>query len=104
MRRISRDLPYGYLSQKIAYICVADNKQWEPVDYGKVENGKVLFKSMAKGILYSACVCQDGKMVPFGNPFVLQADGHVRDIVPNAQKVTLRLKRKYPYMGREDAF
>lgn len=103
-KNIVRDLPYGYLSQKIAYICVYDNKQWEPVDYGKVENGKVLFKSMAKGILYSACVCQDGKMFPFGNPFVLQADGHVRDIVPNAQKVTLRLKRKYPYMGREDAF
>lgn len=101
---IVRELPHVYTDQKIAYICVYDNKQWEPVDYGKVENGKVLFKSMAKGILYSACICQDGKMVPFGSPFVLKADGHVMDIVPNSQKVTLRLKRKYPYMGREDAF
>lgn len=101
---ILRELSKEFLGTKVLYICVYDNKQWEPVDYGKVSRGKVLFKSMAKGILYSTCICQDGKMVPVGNPFVLKDDGDVCDIVPNDQKETLRLYRKYPYMGREDFF
>lgn len=101
---IERDILHEYSDRKVAYICVYDNKQWEPVDYGMIESGKTLFKSMVRGILYSVCIYQEGKMIPIGNPFVLENNGRVRDIVPHAQKITLRLNRKYPYMGREDYF
>jgi len=59
---------------------------------------------MGRGILYATCFMENGKMVSVGDPFVLQADGKVRDIVQTGKNITLRLKRKYPYMGREDAF
>ncbi len=101
---IVRVLPQAYSGSKVAYICVYDNKRWEPVYYGTVDDGKVVFKSMGRGILYSTCICQDGKMIPVGNPYVLESNGKIRDIVPDTHKVTLKLYRKYPYMGREDFF
>lgn len=41
---IERDILHEYSDRKVAYICVYDNKQWEPVDYGMIESGK-LFSS-----------------------------------------------------------
>lgn len=101
---IERYIPKKYADRKIAYICVYDNKSWEPVFYGRIHDGKVVFKSMGRGILYATCFMENGKIVSVGDPFVLQADGKVRDIVQTGKNITLRLKRKYPYMGREDAF
>lgn len=101
---IVRVLPQTYSDRKVVYICVYDNKGWEPVYYGTVDDGTVVFKSMVRGILYSTCICQNGKMIPIGNPYILESNGKVRDIVPSTQEMTLKLYRKYPYMGREDFF
>lgn len=101
---IVRSIPGKYSDHKVAYICVYDNKRWEPVYYGTIDKGKVVFKSMGRGILYSTCICKDGQMVPIENPYVLETNGKVREIKPSARRVTLRLYRKYPYMGREDYF
>ena len=101
---IVRNIPKTYSGRNVAYICVYDNKRWEPVYYGTIDKGKVVFKSMGRGILYSTCICKDGQMVPIENPYVLETNGKVREIKPSARRVTLRLYRKYPYMGREDYF
>lgn len=101
---VVRNIPKTYSDRNVAYICVYDNKRWEPVYYGTIDKGKVVFKSMGRGILYSTCICKDGQMVPIENPYVLETNGKVREIKPSARRVTLRLYRKYPYMGREDYF
>lgn len=101
---VVRNIPKTYSDRNVAYICVYDNKRWEPVYYGTIDKGKVVFKSMGRGILYSTCICKDGQMVPIENPYVLETNGKVREIKPSARQVTLRLYRKYPYMGREDYF
>lgn len=101
---IVRSISEKYSDHKVAYICVYDNKRWEPVYYGTIDEGKVVFKSMGRGILYSTCICEKGQMVPIEAPYVLEKSGKVRDIKSDVHKITLRLNRKYPYMGREDYF
>jgi hypothetical protein len=32
-----------------AYLCVFDNQQWMPVQYGEIRRGKVLYKDMGNG-------------------------------------------------------
>ncbi|MBD5274901.1 MAG: hypothetical protein HDS37_02160 [Bacteroides sp.] len=103
---IVRDIPAEEARKGgIAYICVFDNREWVPVDYGKISSGKVTFKSMVGNIAYMAATYRDGQIRPFGNPFILQSDGRVMDIIPDTtalQKMTLL--RKYPFMGEQDHF
>ena len=75
------------------------------VFYGKIKHGSVTFKSMGRGIMYMMALYEDGKTVPFGNPFYVGYDGIVRDVVESSDKSqTMTLYRKYPFMGEQDYF
>lgn len=90
---------------KAAYICVFDNREWVPVYYGKIRSGKVIFKSMVRNVAYIAATYRNGKVIPFGNPFILQSDGRVREIKADPSSYqSMTLLRKYPFMGRQDHF
>lgn len=55
--------------------------------------------------MYMTAFYVKGKIVPFGNPFFIQNDGTIRDVIANDKKTcTLKLTRKYPFMGKEDFF
>lgn len=55
--------------------------------------------------MYMAAFYEDGNVVPFGNPFCIEANGCVRDIPVNfSKKQSMTLLRKYPFMGKEDFF
>ena len=43
---VTRDVPAEYADKRIAYICVFDNRNWVPVFYGNIRDGKVTFTSM----------------------------------------------------------
>ena len=102
---VVRDVPAEYADKRIAYICVFDNRNWVPVFYGNIRGGKVTFASMGRNIVYMAAFYEQGRMVPFGSPFLVKSDGSTEDIISNEQKpATLRLLRKYPFMGKEDYF
>lgn len=102
---VVRDVPAEQADRHVAYICVFDNRNWVPVFYGNIREGKVTFKSMGRNIVYMAAFYDQGQMVPFGNPFLVKSDGTVEDICSNEQKpTTLKLLRKYPFMGKEDFF
>jgi hypothetical protein len=76
-----------------------------PVHYGNIRNGEVTFTSMGRNIMYMAAFYEDGEVKPFGDPFCIEADGTVRDIVRNDQRTeAMKLLRKYPFMGKEDFF
>lgn len=102
---VIRDVPSKYADKRVAYICVFDNRNWVPVYYGNIKNGKVKFPSMGRGIVYVSAFFDEGQVKPFGTPFLVAADGKVVDIKCNEKKhQTMHLKRKYPFMGKEDFF
>ena len=102
---IERPIPDKIKNNKIAYICVFDNRNWVPVYYGNIRNGKVIFKSMGRGIAYMAATYENGEIVPFGNPFILNNKGKLKELSANTKKtITMKLLRKYPFMGAQDYF
>lgn len=103
---VERDAPKKEVGDAtMAYICVFDNREWVPVHYGKIIDGKVTIKSMVRNVAYMAATYKGGRIIPFGNPFILESDGKVRDLMAKAEKrETLTLLRKYPFMGKQDHF
>lgn len=101
---VTRTVP-KQIEEKVAYICVFDNRNWVPVYYGNISNNKVTFKSMGRNIVYIAATFRNGQIVPFGNPFLVASDGNVYDIEANEQeRKPMTIMRKYPFMGRQDHF
>ena len=103
---IVRNVPCEFLKKHhVAYICVFDNHDWVPVYYGVIKSGSVTFESMGRDIVYMAAVYEDGMLVPFGNPFLLKKDGTLTVFSADTERrQTMRLLRKYPFMGAEDFF
>ena len=103
---IVREVPADAMENtKVAYICVFDNCEWIPVFYGKISSEKVTFKSMVRNVTYMAATYRNGKIRPFGNPFILDSDGNIKELKTNSsvsQKMTIL--RKYPFMGEQDQF
>ena len=90
---------------KVAYICVFDNRNWVPVDYSSIRNGKATFRKMGRNVMYMAATYADGRIVPFGNPFLLDSEGNVHDIVADEQhSEKMTILRKYPFMSYNDDF
>ena len=102
---VTRDVPEKYKGRKIAYICVFDNRVWVPVHYGKVVDGKVTFPKMGRNVMYVSAFYENGRVVPFGDPFHVLPDGTVKNVHANVKhKCTLNLTRKYPFFGAQDFF
>lgn len=102
---VVRTVPQELKDNHVAYICVFDNRNWVPVFYGNIKDGKVTFPSMGRGIVYVSAMYEGGMVKPFGNPFIVTSEGKVVDIKYDGKKLqTMHLKRKYPFMGKEDFF
>lgn len=102
---VVRDVPKRFKDHSVAYICVFDNKEWVPVYYGKVYNGKVTFLQMAPDVAYIMAFYENGNIIPIGNPFIINKEGIVIDVeIRSSRQTTLKLERKYPFMGKEDFF
>ena len=98
-------IPMEYGNRSIAYICVNDKQEWEPVHYGKIQRGKVTFRSMGRNVLYSVGVWDSGKIKPIGNPFIVENNGKIRYLKCNRSKrQTMTLYRKYPFFAQFDSF
>lgn len=101
---VTRTVPAN-VNGKIAYICVFDNKDWVPIDYARISGRKATFRLMGRNVAYIAATFKDGNLKPFGNPFIINSDGNIREIV--ADKVKCRdmtVLRKYPFMSYRDPF
>lgn len=102
---IKRPVPEKYKNKKIAYICVFDNHNWIPVHYGNISDGSVIFKLMGRGITYMAGIYENEVIVPFGNPFIVDDDGKVKELYADKNKTfSMKLVRKYPFWGAQDYF
>lgn len=58
-----------------AYLCVFNDGEWRPIQWGKVTRGRVVFKGMGRNILYLPVAYGTKGIQPAGYPFTLGADG-----------------------------
>ena len=80
-----------------AYIAVFNEGKWRIVDFGMIENGVVHFSNMGRGHVYLVFGYNGDKIVPVGQPFILHANGDVKNISADASsKESVELYRKYP--------
>ncbi len=83
---------------KVAYLATFDISGWTPVSFSRFSwLGMARFKDMGKNILYLPMVCRNKKLLPLGNPFILDNDGGTEKLVCNyKKKVRMKLFRKFP--------
>jgi hypothetical protein len=79
-----------------AYLSNFNNRDWIPVHWGEIEEGKVVFTKMGKDIAYLPVYYHDKGVQPAAEPFILTKEGNIKEIVPDhSQTQTLILTRKY---------
>ena len=94
-----------YASYPYGVICVFDNREWQPIDYGKARDGKFYFKNMIGDICYMAGYYDEEMFVPATPPFILDKDGSIRYVTPGEEAcVDMHLTRKYPKFTRITSF
>ena len=102
---VTRNVPEKYKEKKIAYICVFDNREWVPVHYGVINDGKVTFPKMGRNVMYVSAFYEKGKIVTFGDSFHILPDGTIKNVhIDTKKRCTLNLTRKYPFFGAQDFF
>ena len=83
-----------------AFLTVFDNKEWVPVDFARMEDGKATFHKVGMNTVYlPVCYEEGGKMKPLAAPFLFAYGGKVRPVVADtARRADLVLWRKYPVL------
>lgn len=83
---------------KHAYIAVFNNKEWIPIDWGTVTDGKVAFSKMEGGVAYIAGYFDGSTLVPGCSPFILTEEGTIQYLnsQPSHSKTTFLFDRIYP--------
>jgi hypothetical protein len=65
-------------SVDVAYICVFNSGQWQPIQWGWIKDGAAKFEAMGADIAYLPAFFVNADSVsPAGSPFILGADGSI---------------------------
>lgn len=67
-------------SVDIAYLCVFNTGEWQPIQWGRIVDDKVIFKAMAPGIAYLPALYLNGKIVPCADALILHDDGQLKSL------------------------
>lgn len=59
---------------RYAYLCVWNYHDWQPVQWGKIEKNKAVFRGMGKDVIYLPCYYEHGLLTYAGEPFLLNAE------------------------------
>ena len=74
-----------------------DDQNWSIVHWGVRNGRKAVFRDMGRGIVYMpVCYSEEEGILPAGDPFLLDGEGHVRPLMPDTgHRQTVRVKRKF---------
>jgi len=82
---------------KSAVICTYAKSDWRAQDWGDIQNNYAHFNKIGSNLLYIVMYYYSNELVPASNPFVLEKNGKIREIIPNNDnKIDLKLTRKNP--------
>ena len=80
-----------------AYLCVFNSGEWKPAAIAAVRSGRARFSDMALNVLYLPVSYKGHRQQQLGWPFVLDAEGRMRPLVPDTlRRRFVRIYRKYP--------
>ncbi|WP_143774076.1 transglutaminase-like domain-containing protein [Niastella vici] len=84
--------------QGLAYLCVFNNKQWEPVQWGKTgADKKVSFATLGRDVVYLPMIYRNNEYWPAADPLILHRNGTVRTLHANLQQCReIIIVKKYP--------
>jgi hypothetical protein len=82
---------------KVVYLCVFDNKGWQPVAVAQIDHDNVLFDQVGNYVVYLPAVYESGNLTPIDNPFFLDSLNIIRELKPADRKIkNVKLLRKSP--------
>ena len=80
-----------------AYLCVFNKRKWLPACIGDADKREARFKDVGRNVLYLPVAYQGRRQRHLHYPFILDAEGCVRHLVPDTlSRLSARLYRKYP--------
>ncbi len=85
------------VTSKFCYICVFNRRSmsWDPVGWGKIENGKASFNDVGVNGVYLSVVEESNKLAIVNSPFILDKEGKTKFLISNPSETeTVRLFRK----------
>ena len=86
---LSGSIPEGC---EYAYLCVFGYQQWHPVQWGRIKNGKALFKDMGRDIVYLPVFYVNGSIKYASSPFLLNSKGKVDVLKYRIDKQSIAVK------------
>ena len=92
---VSIDAPVGCRNH-YSYLCVFTPMGWVPVAWGCVDKGKFHFKDIGKEIVYQPAMYSAVGLKTFGKSFYLDLDGHMQFYTPSAERIDMKITRRYP--------
>ncbi|MBQ7946247.1 MAG: hypothetical protein IJ280_05995 [Bacteroidales bacterium] len=78
------------------YLAVFNTLQWKPIVKSHLVNGRARFDKMGKDIVYLPVYFRGEEMLQADYPFLLDAQGCVKKLIPVDSTHSLTLYRKYP--------
>jgi hypothetical protein len=76
---LEREIPD---SIDVAYLCVFNSGEWQPIHWGWIENGKALFTDMGRDVAYLPILYINEEIEPAGAPFILDSEGLSEKLKP----------------------
>ena len=101
-RDVEIKIPAAFRNKhQYAYLAVFDNRNWIPVQFGKVNGQKVEFGKMGKMCMYLPVFYDESGICPFAAPFYIAYDGSIRRFeTDTTRRQTVDVFRKY-FVGRQ---
>ncbi|UNY98299.1 discoidin domain-containing protein [Zhouia spongiae] len=93
---INMDL-YNYEGKNFtnAYLCIFNNKKWNPIAFSKVINNKITFNNVGRECIFLIAYLEDNKFIPASNPFSIDKSGEIsKYIADESHKRQIHLTRK----------
>lgn len=89
-------LPDAATGHRFCYLCTFDNQHWQPVAWVEKSRSSVTFSNLGGRIIYLPCVFEGGQFRSIAPPFLLLADGSIRQLVADTMRLQpMTLYRKY---------
>lgn len=84
--------------QGLAYLCVFNNKQWEPIQWAKTgADKKVSFAGLGRDVVYLPVIYRNNEYWPAADPLILHRNGTVRSLHASLEQCKeIKIVKKYP--------